>query len=216
VTPILALDVDGVILDPQRGGEGHWTEALGARHRITREQLRTTFFAPYWAEVIVGRRAIEPTLAASLAEIGAIASVEDLLACWFEADFVVVPDVVATVSAWGSDGVVIVLATNQEHRRVEYLRERLGALMPVRDIVYSADLGVEKHDERFWALAGGRLGVAALDPPPVLLDDDVRNVETARACGWSAVHFTGQPGWKADVERALGLAGQTAGPQPRG
>jgi putative hydrolase of the HAD superfamily len=216
VTPILALDVDGVILDPQRGGQGHWTEAIAARHGITREQLRGAFFAPHWPEVIVGRSTIEPTLAASLAAIGADASVEDVLECWFEADFVVVPEVVAAVNAWASDGATIVLATNQEHRRVDYLRERLGALLPVSDMLYSADLGVEKHDPRFWAAAAARLGRAGTDAVPVLLDDDLRNVACARRCGWSAVHFAGESGWQADVARALRLKGQTAGPQPRG
>jgi len=216
VTPILALDVDGVLLDPQRGGQGHWTEALAARHGITREQLRETFFAPYWPDVIVGRRAIEPTLAASLAHLGADTSVEEVLACWFEADFVPVPDVVASVGAWADAGVTVVLVTNQEHRRVEYLREPLGALLPVTDILYSADLGVEKHDERFFALASARLGLVEGAPAPLLLDDDLRNVETAQRCGWSAVHFTGQAGWQVDVARALRVAGQTAGPLPRG
>lgn len=216
MTPILALDVDGVILDPQRGGHGHWTEALAARHGITREQLREAFFAPYWPEVIVGQCAIEPALAASLAQLGAPASVEEVLACWFEADFVLSPAVVASVRSWADAGVTVVLATNQEHRRVRYLRARLQALVPVSDILYSADLGVEKHDERFFHLASARLGRVDGDPAPVLLDDDLRNVETAQRCGWSAVHFTGQAGWEADVARALRVAGQTAGPLPRG
>ncbi len=132
MTPILALDVDGVLLDPQRGGQGHWTEALAVRHGITRAQLRETFFAPHWPEVIVGRRAIEPTLAASLAELGARASVEEVLACWFEADFVPVPDVVASVRSWTDAGVTVVLATNQEHRRIAYLRKRLASA-PARE-----------------------------------------------------------------------------------
>ena len=127
-----------------------------------------------------------------------------------------VPDVVASVRSWTDAGVTVVLATNQEHRRVEYLRERLRAVLPVTDILYSADIGVEKHDERFFALASARLGLVEGAPAPVLLDDDLRNVETARRCGWSAVHFTGEAGWQVDVVRALRVAGQTAGPLPRG
>jgi putative hydrolase of the HAD superfamily len=216
VTPILALDVDGVVLDPQRGGRGHWTGELSARYGITRAQLRDSFFAPYWPEVIVGRRAIEPTLAVSLRRMGVTQSAEDVLACWFEADFVPVLEVVTAARSWAAEGVTVVLATNQEHRRVAYLRDQLDALLPVSDVLYSADLGFEKHDDRFWVLAGARLGVSDADPPPLLVDDDLRNVETAQQCGWSGVHFTGQPGWKADVARALRLTGQTADPLPRG
>ena len=72
----LALDVDGVLLDPDRAGAGHWTTELERRHGITREQLQETFFDTYWSEILVGRRALEPALAASLTAIGSAADVE--------------------------------------------------------------------------------------------------------------------------------------------
>ena len=47
-----------------------------------------------------------------------------------------------------------------EHRRASFLRERLGAMMPIDDVLYSADLGVQKHEAAFFELASARLGVA--------------------------------------------------------
>ena len=79
--------------------------------------------------------------------------------------------------AWAEEGVPVVLATNQEHRRLAFLRERLGALLPITAVLASAELGVLKSDDRFWSLAAERVGVG------VLLDDDLGNIEAARRCG---------------------------------
>ena len=205
---ILAVDVDGVLLDPDRGGLGPWGNALQERLGIDRGALREAFFAPYWDDIVVGRTPIEPVLAEALKSLGASASVDDVLACWFDADFVVNEPVVAAVRDLASTGVTIVLATNQECRRLAFLRERLRRLLPVAAVLGSAELGAVKADERFWRAATARLGLAPGAPPPVLLDDDATNVEVALRCGWGAVHFTGEGGWMDDVRRALAPRGR--------
>ena len=55
----LALDVDGVLLDPDRNGDGRWTNELAARFGIERSQLREAFFMRRWDDVINGRRSVE-------------------------------------------------------------------------------------------------------------------------------------------------------------
>ncbi len=200
----LALDVDGVLLDPDRGGSGDWTNELTARFGITRLQLREAFFMQVWEDVINGRRPIESALAESLGVIGTDADVEDVLDCWFEADFVVFDDAVAFARRACERGVRVVLATNQEHRRAEYLRSRLGAAIELSDVIYSADLGCQKHEPTFFELASNRLGVEPDRRTSVVFVDDVgHNVETARGAGWRAVHAAPGTSWIAEADELL-------------
>lgn len=58
----LALDVDGVLLDPDRNGDGHWSNELAARFGIEYSQLQEAFFIQSWDEVLHGRRSVEECL----------------------------------------------------------------------------------------------------------------------------------------------------------
>ncbi len=83
----LALDVDGVLLDPDRNGNGRWTNELTARFGIEEMQLREAFCTQSWDDILIGRRSIEDGLAEALAQIGAEVGVESVLSCWFDADY---------------------------------------------------------------------------------------------------------------------------------
>ena len=105
----LALDVDGVLLDPDRGGAGHWTNELTARFGITRDEFRRAFFMTAWDDVVNGRRPIEPAVAAALEVIGSTATVEDVLGCWFEADYVPIEAAVGFARRAAASGTRVVL-----------------------------------------------------------------------------------------------------------
>jgi putative hydrolase of the HAD superfamily len=143
---ILALDVDGVLLDSNRGGAGPWSNELERRYGITHAQLRDSFFARCWNDIVNGRRKIEDGLTEALEIIGVPVDCESVLSCWFEADFVPVESAINLANGIAELGARIVLATNQEHRRAAFLHERLGELVPIDDVIYSADLGVQKHE----------------------------------------------------------------------
>lgn len=206
---ILALDVDGVLLDPDRGGAGHWTVEMERSFGLTRPQFRDAFFMRSWDDVVNGRRSVEDGVGAALADLGSDVDVEVFLRVWFEADFVPIDETVALACRAGDAGCRVVLATNQEHRRASYLRERLGAMMPIDDVLYSADLGVQKHEAAFFELASARLGVATDQRNDVVfVDDAAHNVDQARGAGWHAVHAApGEPVdvWITEVERLLAL-----------
>jgi putative hydrolase of the HAD superfamily len=200
----LALDVDGVLLDPERAGAAHWTSELTARFGITRPQLRDTFFTRVWDDVINGRQAIETALEGALREIGTDADVEDVLECWFDADFVVFDAAIAFAQEVRQRGVRVVLATNQEHRRAAYLRQRLSAEVELSDVIYSAELGHQKHEPAFFELASERLGVDLEHRSLVVFVDDVEhNVEAARRAGWRSVHAAPGSNWIARVDALL-------------
>jgi putative hydrolase of the HAD superfamily len=203
-TRVLALDVDGVLFDLNGGGHGPWQRVLRERWGVEPDQLQDAFFRERWADIIIGRRALEPELEAAIEVLGWPMSTEELIQAWFEADFVLHHDVVAAAKGWAQHGVRLVLATNQEHRRAAFLAERLGRLLPVDGVAYSAALGRAKPDPEFFREAERQLGIA--DPTSItFLDDGAGNVDAARRCGWNAVHFQQNPGWKAEVEAALRL-----------
>ncbi len=206
---VLALDVDGVLLDPERGGLGNWTTEMERSFGITRLQFREAFFMRSWDDVVNGRRPVEAAVAEALAGLDADVEVEDFLAVWFVADFVPIDAAIDLARRAGDAGCRVVLATNQEHRRAAFLREHLGSVMPIDDVLYSADLGAQKHEAVFFELASERLGLDGGQRGDVVFVDDVdHNVEQARRAGWQAVHA--EPGvpptaWICDVERLLEL-----------
>lgn len=89
------------------------------------------------------------------------------------------------------------LATNQEHRRADYLWRELELEHRFDAIHYSADIGHAKPDADFFAIVENRTG---FDGSHLLFfDDQERNVLAARERGWNAHIWTGL----ATLEEAL-------------
>jgi putative hydrolase of the HAD superfamily len=205
-TLTLALDVDGVLLDPDRNGDGHWTNELTAQFGIARAQLRESFFMQSWDDVVNGRRSIEDGLGEALARIGTTVDVESVLSCWFDADYAPIEETFDLAQRAAAAGCRVVLATNQEHRRAAYLNRRIGAAVSLEQVIYSADVGCQKHDPRFFERASARLGVNPDERTSVVfVDDVVHNVEVARSAGWRAVHASADQPWHREVVELLGL-----------
>ena len=205
----LALDVDGVLLDPERDGEGPWTNELTVRFGIESAQLHEAFFQRSWADVINGRRSIEDGLAEALALIGTTAHVESVLACWFDADYVPIAETIELAQRAATAGCPVVLATNQEHRRAAYLHRRIGAAFPLERVIYSADIGHQKHNPRFFEIASDLLRLDGDERSNIIFVDDVmQNVDVARSAGWQAVHAAPGQQWHGEVADLLGLRPQ--------
>lgn len=199
---LLALDIDGVLLDPMRGGLGRWQEAFSDHFGVDGARLDGALFAGSWADVIVGRRSIESALDEALCALGWEIEVEAALRCWFEADFVVDPDVVAAVRDWSAAGCAMALVSNQERRRARFLEARLARLLPLAGTAFSGDLGTVKDDPAFYRRAEEHLGLRRA-ASVVFLDDTPANVEVASRHGWQAVQFVPGGDWRHLVEAAL-------------
>jgi 2-haloacid dehalogenase len=66
-------------------------------------------------------------------------------------------------------------------------------------VVVSGDEKLAKPDPAIYALAQRRFGHA---PAAMLfIDDSLPNVESARACGWHAHHFTGAESLRSDLRQ---------------
>jgi FMN phosphatase YigB (HAD superfamily) len=203
---LLALDVDGVLLGPERGGRGPWPVAFSERFDVEARLLDQTLFTAPWSDVIIGHRPIESALAEALHELGWGMGVEAALQCWFEEDFVVEPAVIAAARTWSVPGIPLVLVSNQEPRRARFLRERLAPLLPISGVAFSGELGVVKSDPDFYERAERCLGLAVSGPSIVFLDDTLGNVEAAAQRGWTGIHLRKDRDWESEVAAALDRA----------
>jgi epoxide hydrolase-like predicted phosphatase len=70
-------------------------------------------------------------------------------------------------------------------------------------VVISHLVGLRKPERAIFELAAEKLGLAPADC--VFVDDTSRHVRAAREAGMTAVHYTGEAGELAEVERLIGL-----------
>jgi putative hydrolase of the HAD superfamily len=200
---VVALDVDGVLLDPDRGGRGPWQVAFSQQFDVEASQLGPAYFQRVWRDVIVGRDPIETTLSAAMQGLGWDIDVDDALRCWFEADFVVAPEVVDAANDWSRRGIRVVLATNQEIRRARYIEQRLATLIPLCGMAFSGALGILKADPAFYAAAERQLGITPDRTSVVFVDDTEENVKAARRHGWKSVLFSRESDCRRATERTI-------------
>ena len=74
---------------------------------------------------------------------------------------------------------------------MRYLSETLDWQRHFTDFYYSARLGCLKHDVRFFSQIEEELGADPRQEMFLYFDDDVRNIDIARARGWNAVLVDG-------------------------
>ncbi|MFB8230514.1 HAD family hydrolase [Cellulosimicrobium sp. NPDC055967] len=176
------FDADGVLQHIPEGWYAAVEPYLGDR---TREFLLET-----WSEelpMLVGDGDYLPVLAAGLERYGVTEPAEDVYrAIWFDA-LEVVDASFDLVRGLRASGYGVHLGTNQESRRVSFMRQTLGYDAEFDTSWYSCELGIAKPDPRFFVEAARRIGA---DPDEVLfVDDTARNVEGARAAGMVGVHW---------------------------
>ena len=97
------------------------------------------------------------------------------------------PETVGLVHRLRDAGYGVHLATNQERYRAAYMRGPLGYDDLFDVSCYSCDLGAVKPEAAYFARALRLVGAPAGDA--VLVDDNLANVEGARAAGLAAVHW---------------------------
>ncbi len=198
------VDVDGVVVvrpaDPARRS---WAWNLEANLGLSLNQLQDRFFAVHWSDVVHGRADLHERLGLVLAEIAPGVSSQTLADYWFDQDSLLDQTLLVDLKALGNQGFELHLATVQEHYRARYLMQDLGLGQVFRAIHYAADYGLSKPDPAFFQAVVDRTGH---EPQALLLiDDSLKNVESARACGWQALHWDGSTRL-ADALDAAGIA----------
>ncbi|MBL0897828.1 MAG: HAD-IA family hydrolase [Reyranella sp.] len=202
-SPVLVLDIDGVVSLAQPGSPRPWYATLeedwGLRHD---EELAPEFFLkPVFMEVLCGRLDLHAALHEYLETKGLADRLEEFVAYWFEKDSDIDRAVLAQADAWRArTGGRVYAATNQEHHRAAYLRDQAGLGAHFDEIIYSAALGVCKPERVFYTNAQARMGVTVAQSI-LFADDKATNVDGARMAGWRAMLYRGPESLAQALER---------------
>lgn len=179
------MDVDGVLITCEK----HWSVDLEAVFDFDVHALQTHFFKPYWADIVTGRDMLLPRLADALRAIGSAVKAADLRDYWFENDSMLNQPLLAWVAAHRSAGHRVMLATNQDRSRANYLMTHLGLSMHCDGIYASGHIGLAKPDPGFFAHIEN---AEARRPSDLfLIDDSPKNIAAARAAGWQGHLYDG-------------------------
>jgi putative hydrolase of the HAD superfamily len=190
-SPVLVLDIDGVVSLAQPGSAQPWYASLQADWGLDYKEMERDFFRGEFLEVLRGRLDLYVALHAYLETKGLADRLEELVAYWFAKDAVIDRSVLDQADSWRQrTGGRCFAASNQEHHRVVYLHDEAGLGAHFDEIVYSAALGVCKPDRVFFTAAQARMGVSVAQSI-LFVDDAAANVDAARACGWRAMLYRG-------------------------
>ncbi|HEY2874268.1 MAG TPA: HAD-IA family hydrolase [Reyranella sp.] len=198
--PVLVLDIDGVVSLAQPGSPAPWYATLKEDWGFSHDEMAPEFFRkPVFMEVLRGRLDLYVALHEYLETKGLADRLEEFVAYWFEKDAVIDRELLAIADSWRRrTGGRVFAASNQEHHRVAYLRDRAGLGAHFDEIIYSAALGVCKPDRVFYTNAQARMGVSAAQAI-LFVDDSAANVDGARMAGWRAMLYRD----RASLARAL-------------
>ncbi len=191
-SPVLVLDIDGVVSLAQPGAEAPWYATLHRDIGLDYAEIERDFFRAEFLEVLQGRLDLYVALHNYFGPKGLADRIEAFVTYWFEKDGVIDRDILAIADAWRArTGGRVFAATNQEHHRAADLRDRLGLAAHFDEIVYSAALGVCKPDRVFYTNAQARMGVTVAQSI-LFVDDKAANVDGARMAGWRAMLYRGR------------------------
>ncbi len=193
----LILDADGVLIN----GES-FADALHRNYDVDLAKEKEFFKGPF-QDCLVGKADLRTSVAPYLPSFGFTGSVDEFLAFWFTSEHAIDETLVAYVQRLRSKGVRVVLATNQEKYRTDYMLKHMGFAGAFDGIYSSAHMGLKKPDAEFFAKVVDDLGV----PKERVLfwDDDRQNIDGAQAYGIAAEFYKGYDGFLQKMQGTYGL-----------
>ena len=186
------FDVDGVLAHgySARPDLQHpWDVTLEADLGVNADRFREEFiFGVFSERVIVGEMPLIDALSRALPGLGYSGSPMEFVRYWLSRDSKLNSELIEKVRLIRAHSETrLFIATNQEHLRAHWLWQGLGLHELFDDIYYSARLKVTKPSPVFFERISE--GIGPQGEPPLLVDDRLDCIESARACGWEGLHF---------------------------
>lgn len=138
------VDVDGVLIRCPDGRR--WDADLLADLGVDPVDLDVAFFRSHFEDVLSGRADLTDRLEQVLPSIAPHVPAQDLMDYWFAHDASLDEVLLADLDQARSAGVVVHLATVQEHQRATYLWNTLDLRRHFDGMHYAADPGFRKSN----------------------------------------------------------------------
>ncbi len=177
---LIILDADGVLIN------GEPFRSVRARELDIDKAKEEEFFAGIFQECLVGRADLKESIAPYLPSFGWRGTVDEFLDWWFKTESGVDQTLVSYVRQLRQSGVKVVLATNQEKYRTQYMLEQMGFDGKFDKIYSSALVGLKKPAVEFYAYMVEDMGTSKDEV--LFWDDDQGNIDGALEYGIKA-HF---------------------------
>jgi putative hydrolase of the HAD superfamily len=151
----------------------------------------------------VGKADLKEAVAPYLPSFGWKGTAEELLEYWFRAEHSLNEALMDDVSELRRRGARVVLATNQEKYRTQYMLEHMGFEGKFDKIYSSAHLGLKKPAVEFFAKVVADMGAR---PGEVLFwDDDKSNIDGAEEFGIHAEFYEGYDHFRRLMKERYGF-----------
>lgn len=194
----LVLDADGVLIHGKT-----FSERLARDYEVDRDKEKE-FFTGKFQECLVGKADLKESIAPYLASFGWKGTVDELLDYWFAEEYILNKELIEYVGALRKSGVRVVLATNQEKYRTQYMLDHMGFGGVFDKIYSSAHLGLKKPAVEFFAHLVEDMQVGK--DQVLFWDDDQGNIDGALEYGIHAEFYSDYEFFLKTMSEKYGLA----------
>lgn len=186
------FDVDGVLVHGYHAKpelRKCWDENIEKDLGVNRNHFAENFiFGPFVKEVIVGKVPLRYALNEYLLSINSKVNVDDFIEYWLSHDANINEPLIQKVKLLKRTSQVrLLIATNQEHTRANYLMNERCLKLYFDDIFYSARIGFSKPSRQYFEKVSELIGNQ--HEPPIFFDDTQSVVDAANDFGWEAYQF---------------------------
>ncbi|HMI09455.1 MAG TPA: HAD-IA family hydrolase [Candidatus Saccharimonadales bacterium] len=178
----IILDADGVLIHGKA-----FSERLVRDHDVDRDKEKE-FFTTKFQECLVGKADLKESIAPYAASFGWKGTVDELLDYWFTEEYILNKELIENVKSLRDSGVRVVLATNQEKYRTQYMLDHMGFKSVFEKVYSSAHLGLKKPAVEFFARVVEDLHVSKDEV--LFWDDDQSNIDGALQYGIHAEFYS--------------------------
>lgn len=193
----IIFDADGVLVN------GDKFSAALARDFDVDHAKEKEFFTGKFQDCLVGKADLKESITPYLEPLGWKGTVDELLDYWFKTEHSLNEEIIAYIQKLRQSGMPVVLATNQEQYRTQYMLDHMGFKDAFDTIYSSAHLGLKKPAVEFFARVVEDMGV----PKDEVLfwDDDQVNIDGANEYGIHAEFYTDYDSFLATMATKYGL-----------
>lgn len=182
----IAWDFDGVLNRNVVNGHFIWQDGL-SEFGITKELFAEFMFSDGFWPIMRGDEDLLDRVERFLKYAGVAKDGQELLDFWFKADARLCERMLGLMGQVEKAGLRQIIATNNEHRRSQFIENEMGFSGRVEKLYSSGRMGIAKPDTEYFRAIENDLGLSGAEI--LFVDDYAENTQAAAACGWQVHHF---------------------------